>query len=174
MRIQILNNIILKKTTKKIIMKKVILFTSLLVFLSFNVSAQTKKDKIVQLFALMNTDKMMNSMVDNMSSMFTGQNQQLQNSKSDSIQRVYIAFVMKETKAFGKKLIDDDMVTVYDKCFTEQEIEKYINFYNTPEGKKLIEQTPTIQKDVMATVMTKYMPDLQTKFKNKLDELNKK
>ena len=155
-------------------MKKVILFASLFVFLTFNLSAQTKKDKIIQLFALMNIDQMMTSMVDNMSTMFTSQNPELKNAKNDSIQKAYISFVMDETKAFAKKLMNDDMVTVYDKYFNDQEIQKYIDFYNTPEGKKLIVQSPALQKDVMKTVLTKYLPDLTTKFKNKLDELNKK
>jgi len=155
-------------------MRKVTLFATILVFLSLNLSAQTKKDKIIQLFELMKTDKMINSMTDNMSAMFTSKKSELKDAKNDSIQKAYISFVMDETKSFAKKLMNDDMVSIYDKYFTEQEIQKYIDFYNTPEGLKFIEQTPNIQKDVMTSVMNKYMPDLQTKFKNKLDELNKK
>ena len=58
-------------------MKKVILFATILVFTSFNLTAATKKDKIIQLFGLMNSDKMINSMVDNMSKMFQNQSSEL-------------------------------------------------------------------------------------------------
>ena len=54
--------------------------------MSFNLSAQTKKDKIVQLFELMNSDKMINGMVDNMSKMFQNQSNELKKATNDSIQ----------------------------------------------------------------------------------------
>ena len=155
-------------------MKKVFLLATLVILMSFNLSAQTKKDKIIQLFGLMNTDKMVNTMVGNMSKMFQNQSSELKNSKNDSIQQEYFSYVMSETKEFSKKLINDDMVNIYDKYFTEQEIQKYIDFYNTPAGKKFIDQSPNIQNDMMTNVINNYLPDLKTKFKNKLDELNKK
>ena len=121
-------------------MKKVILFATILVFTSFNLTAATKKDKIIQLFGLMNSDKMINSMVDNMSKMFQNQTSELKNARKDSIQKVYMEYVMDETKAFSKNLINNDMVIIYDKYFTENEVDKYIEFYQTPEGKKLLDQ----------------------------------
>jgi len=80
---------------------------------------------------------------------------------------------MEETKALSKKLINEDMVTIYDKYFTESEIQKFIDFYLSPEGKKLIEATPNMQNEIMAIMATKYMPELTTKFKNKLEESKK-
>ena len=155
-------------------MKKLFLPVILVIFMSFNLSAQTKKDKIVQLFELMNSDKMINGMVDNMSKMFQNQASELKNAKKDSIQQEYFSYVMSETKEFIRKLINEDMVKIYDKYFTEPEIQKYIEFYNSPEGKKFIEQSPSIQNDLMTNVINNYLPDLKIKFKNKLDELNKK
>ena len=155
-------------------MKKVILFATLLVLTSFNLTAATKKDKIIQLFGLMNSDKMINSMVDNMSKMFQNQSSELKDARKDSIQKVYMAYVMDETKAFSKNLINNDMVIIYDKYFTENEVDKYIEFYQTPEGKKFLDQTPNIQNDLMTSVINNYLPDLTKKFKNKLDELKKK
>jgi len=154
-------------------MKKIILLSSLIVFMSFNVSAQNKKDKIIKLFELMKTDKMMDSMVDNISNMFANKNTGLKDAKNDSIQKEYMNYVMEETKTLSKRLINEDMVTLYDKYFTEPEIQKFINFYLSPEGKKLIEATPNMQNDIMAIMATKYMPELTTKFKNKLEESKK-
>jgi len=155
-------------------MKKVLLLVIPIIFMSFNLAAQTKKNKIVRLFGLMNSDKMINTMVDNMSKMFQNQSSELKSAKSDSIQQEYFSYVMIETKEFSKKLINEDMVNIYDKYFTEPEIQKYIDFYTTPEGKKFIEQSPSVQNDLMTNVINNYLPDLKTKFKNKLDELNKK
>jgi len=154
-------------------MKKVILFATLIFFVSFNLSAGNKKDKIIQLFGLMNSDKMINSMVDNMSKMFQNQSSEITNSKKDSIQKVYMAYVLDETKVFSKNLINNDMVIIYDKYFTEKEIDKYIEFYQTSEGKKMLDLTPNIQNDLISNIMNNYLPDLKTKFKNKLEELNK-
>jgi uncharacterized protein len=155
-------------------MKKVLLLSILIVFMSFNLSALTKKDKIIQLFGLMNSDKMINNMVDNMSKMFQNQSSELKNAMNDSIQQKYFSYVFSETKEFSKKLFNEDMVTIYDKYFTETEIQKYIDFYNSPEGKKFVEQSPSVQNDLMTNVINNYLPDLKIKFKNKLDELNKK
>ena len=154
-------------------MKKVILFATLLVLTSFNLTAATKKDKIIQLFGLMNSDKMINSMVDNMSKMFQNQTSELKNARKDSIQKVYMAYVTDETKVFSKNLINNDMVIIYDKYFTENDVDKYIEFYQTPEGKKLLDQSTNIQNDLMTAIINTYLPELKTKFKNKLDELNK-
>ena len=77
-------------------MKKVLLLSILIVFMSFNLSALTKKDKIIQLFGLMNSDKMINTMVDNMSKMFQNQSSELKSAKSDSIQQEYFSYVMSE------------------------------------------------------------------------------
>ena len=154
-------------------MKKVILFATLLVLTSFNLTAATKKDKIIQLFGLMNSDKMINSMVDNISKMFQNQSSELKDARKDSIQKVYMEYVMDETKAFSKNLINNDMVIIYDKYFTENDVDKYIEFYQTPEGKKLLDQSTNIQNDLMTAIINTYLPELKTKFKNKLDELNK-
>jgi hypothetical protein len=155
-------------------MKKVIMLSLLIGALSFNVSAQTKKEKIVQLIDLMQSDKMINSMFDNMSNMFKQQASGLKDAKNDSIQEVFMKYVMEETKAFTKRLINEDMVEIYDKYFTDKEIQKYIDFYKTPEGKKFLDQMPNIQKDLMNNVMSKYLPELQEKFKKKLEELKKR
>jgi hypothetical protein len=158
-------------------MKKIIMLSLLIGSLSFNASAQTKKEKIVQLLDLMQSDKMINSMFDNVSNMFKKQASGLkdaQDAKNDSIQEVFMKYVMEETKALTKRLINEDMVEIYDKYFTDKEIQKYIDFYKTPEGKKFLDQMPNIQTDMMNTLMGKYLPELQEKFKKKLEELKKK
>ena len=143
-------------------------------FMSINLSAQEKNGKIIQLFELMRTEKRVNSMVDNMSAIFNQKSSELKNTQNDSIKTIYRTYVMDETKAFTKKLLNEDMVELYDKYFTIEEIQKFIDFYNTPEAKKLLDVTPNIQEDLMTNVRNKYLPDLREKFKKKFEELNKK
>ena len=66
------------------------------------------------------------------------------------------------------------MVTLYSKYFTNDEIQYYIDFYATPAGKKMLELTPTIQKEFMTSFMANDMPSFQAKLKVKLDEMHKK
>jgi uncharacterized protein len=87
---------------------------------------------------------------------------------------VFMAYAIDETKALVKKMINEDVVQIYDKYFTDKEIQKYLDFYKTPEGKKMLDMTPAIQTDLMTVMMNKYMPELQEKFKKKLEELKKK
>lgn len=155
-------------------MKNLILFGFLMLITSFNLSAQNKKEKITQLFAVMRTDIMINSMVDNMSTMFKQQSIEFMSTQNDSVYTVYMAYVMEETNSFTRKLINEDMVEIYDKYFNIEDIQKFIDFYNTPEAQKLLDVTPNIQQDIMKSVMSKYLPELQEKFKSKLEELMKK
>lgn len=147
-------------------MKRLIVLTALLASFSLQLSAQTKKEKIVELFKLMKTDKMMVSMIDNMSKMFPKSS--LGDPQKDSI---YQAYSQKESLAFVKKLLDDNMVDLYDKYFTMEEIQFYINFYKTPEGQKMLDVSPSIQKDFIAKMMASDMPEFQERMKEKAEEI---
>jgi uncharacterized protein len=158
-------------------MKRIILLTLFVGLVSLNASAQTKKDKIAELLKVMQTDKMINATFDNMTKMLQQQVSSLtdqKDAKKDSLAKVYMDFVMKETKAFAQRLMNEDMPLIYDKYFTENEIQKYIDFYKTPEAKKMLDQTPLIQNELMTSIMTKYMPELTEKFKKKAEELKMK
>jgi uncharacterized protein len=72
-----------------------------------------------------------------------------------------------------KQLIDVDMVDVYDKYFTLKDVEAFIDFYKSPAGKKLIDQTPNLTKDLMSIIATKYSPALQQGLMNEMQELLK-
>ena len=150
-------------------MKKIILLSTLMLVLIFNVSAQTKKEKITELFVAMKSEKLINSMVESMINMFQQKDNHLGSKEKDSL---FIAFVKDEMLTLNKKMYEQDMVNVYDKYFTIAEIQKYIDFYKTPEGKKMLDSMPSIQKDIMANVMNKDMPVLQAKMKKKLEELH--
>lgn len=63
------------------------------------------------------------------------------------------------------------MVLTYDKLLTHEEIKDLIKSYEAPTGKKMIEKTPEITKDLMNSLMTKYMPEFQEKLTKKLESL---
>ena len=152
-------------------MKKLV-FAIILFAISLNVQAQSSKEKVTELFQLMNLDKMVDGMMDNMISMIK-QNVDLKD-KNDSTYTEYMEFVGKETKAFTKRMINGDMVTIYTKYFTDEDIQSFIEFYSSPSGKKMIQLMPTVQKELMTKMISKEMPALQSKFEQKLNELKNK
>jgi uncharacterized protein len=68
-------------------------------------------------------------------------------------------------------MINEDMVTLYDKYYTQNEINDFIIFYKSPSGQKFTKVSPDIQKDLMMVMMQKYMPEIQKTIKTKIDEL---
>jgi uncharacterized protein len=67
---------------------------------------------------------------------------------------------MKAIKGIMTKLVDNEMVTIYDTNFEDAEINDFITFYKSSSGQKYIKAQPTIQKEIMETMMIKYMPEI--------------
>ena len=155
-------------------MKKVILVSVFCLVAFINGYSQTKKESIKELFNLMQTDSLIDKMsaaiVPNMLNMMQGQS-------TDSVARArsaeLVISIMPSVKELVKKLLDENMVDIYDKYFDQNEINDYIRFYKTPAGQKLIQVSPDIQKDLMEVMSQKYMPELQKNLKVKFDELIK-
>jgi len=55
------------------------------------------------------------------------------------------------------KVMEDTLVSVYDKYFSEQDLNEIIAFYHTPVGAKLSKQQPAIDKELMTLTMTRSM-----------------
>ncbi|MBC8052920.1 MAG: DUF2059 domain-containing protein [Sphingobacteriaceae bacterium] len=153
---------------------KTFLLAIILAATSLNVHAQTNKEKVTELFKLMNLDKMIDGMMDNMASMMKQQNASLKNEQGVAAFDEYMGYVLSETKAFSKRMINGDMVDIYTKHFSDEDIQNFIQFYSSASGKKMIELQPLVQKELMNSMMTKEMPALQAKFQKKLEELKSK
>jgi uncharacterized protein len=153
-------------------MKKLLFLSIITISFTMNSVAQDKASDLKKLFSLMNTEKMIDEMMDNMipalkqqaSGQITGEDAK---EKFDK----YIDFMMNETKELSKKIVNEEMVQIYDKHFTHEEIKDLIKFYKSPTGKKLLEKTPEITNDLMNSMITKYIPEFQQKLMKKLDEL---
>jgi len=156
-------------------MKRVILVLMFcLPALLINGFSQTKQESIKELFGLMKQDSMIDKMYGSMIPAMMNQ-MKSQFPIKDSMANVHSNEILKSTmqtvKQISKKMIDEDMVGLYDKYFTQGEINDYIAFYKSPSGKKYIKVMPDITKDLMMIMMQKYMPEIQETLKAKLEEM---
>jgi hypothetical protein len=71
----------------------------------------------------------------------------------------------------------DDMVKLYQRHFSEDDIESFITFYSSPAGQKFLDAMPIIMQEYQPIVMerVKVRTDALTKEIDKFfDDLNKK
>lgn len=153
-------------------MKKLMIIPVLLLSVTFISFGQDKSADLKKLFTLMNTDKMLDDMMNNMIPAMKQQaGAQIQGADAKEKMEKYVEFLMTETKELSKKLINEEMVQIYDKHFTATEIKDLIAFYESPTGKKMLAKTPEITKDLMNAMVSKYMPEYQERLRKKLEEL---
>lgn len=142
-------------------MKKVILSSIFCFFILANSHAQTKQDSIKELFHLMQTDSIMEkTFASIVPSMLNQMPSAIKDSASIAQRDKMMGGMMKIAKDICTKMINEDMVVIYDKYFSQAEINDFIRFYKTPAGQKFIKITPTIQTDLMNIMMQKYMPEM--------------
>lgn len=153
-------------------MKKLLFLSILIISVTMSSVAQDKASDLKKLFALMDTEKMVDGMMDNMIPALKQQaSGQIKGDDAEVKFNTYMDFMMNEVKKLSIKLVNEEMVNIYDKHFTQDEIKDLIKFYESPTGEKLLETTPEISKDLMNSMMTNYMPEFQEKLTNKLYEL---
>jgi hypothetical protein len=129
-------------------MKKTIFLSIILAVSTLTAFSQTKQESIKELFCLMKTESMFDKLV------FPFQNVQ-----KDSVSKGLTGSLMNSIKPMFKKIMDEDMVGIYDRHYTHQEIKYLIRFYKSKTGQKLINTAPDIQNEIMNVVKTKYMSD---------------
>jgi len=78
---------------------------------------------------------------------------------------------MKKSKEIALRLLSEDMVDIYDKYFTTEEIDDFTTFYKSKSGQKLLNQTPNMSKDVMAIMSSKYQKDFQQSFMKDVEQI---
>lgn len=155
---------------KQMIMKKIVLVLLFCVATLVNSYSQTKQESIKELFHLMQLDSLMDKTFASMNSSIM-----MQPLVMDSAFRARSMEIMNSAmpvmKEISKKMINEDMVLVYDKYFSQDEINDLIAFHKTPTGQKFIKVTPDIQKDIRKVMMEKYMPEIQKIMKTKYEEM---
>ena len=132
-------------------MKKLFIITMLVFTINITVfSAETpKQKKIKELFQVMDiqaaTNEISQMMLNDTGNMKLSKNQK--------------AAMQKEMQSMMDYVLNKQ-AELYDKHFTEQEIDDILNFYKTPAGKKIIEETPKITKELFTDLMENYYPDM--------------
>ena len=153
-------------------MKKLFIISILISGLSSIIFGQSKDDDLKRLFVVMQSEKMIDKIMDNMLVPLMRQAEnQISKDEDKKVYNDYMEFVIEETKELSKKLVNVEMVEIYDKHFTHDEIKDLIVFYESPTGKKILEKTPEITKDLMEAMMNDYMPEFQEKLMKELERL---
>jgi hypothetical protein len=141
-------------------MKKVVFVLMFCLPVWMSAFSQTKQESIKELFHLMGNDSTIDEMINSVALL----SDQIQGQIKDSTERFNSEEVMKSAmqivKNKYKKMMDEDMVALYDKYFSQKEINDLIAFYKSPSGQKMIKVEPQIDKDLMAIVSQKYMPEM--------------
>ncbi len=153
-------------------MNKILLIILLALLTYSQTYSQSKTDDIKELFKLMQTEQIIDHSMTNMANAIQ---QQVKGQIPDENKfKEYMGYVMSEAGKVTKQMVYSDMVNIYDKNFSQQEIKDYISFYKTPSGQKMITMQPIVQKEFIQVMSNEYMPELQAKFKAKLAEMNQK
>ncbi|MCP1223488.1 DUF2059 domain-containing protein [Sebaldella sp. S0638] len=132
-------------------MKKIFVMAVLIFSMSITgFSAETAKQrKIKELFQIMDIQAMTNEM-----------SQMILNDQGNiNLSKTQKTALQKEMKSMMDYVLNKQ-AELYDKHFTEQEIDEILNFYKTPAGKKVIEETPKITKELFTDLMENYYPDM--------------
>ncbi|MGM8362547.1 DUF2059 domain-containing protein [Flavobacterium sp. ARAG 55.4] len=120
-------------------MKKSLLILSFCILsLSANAQSTSKTEKINQLMELMGSGKMAIQMM----------NQMMESFKS-SYSKVNDTFWEDFKKEIKAEDITNMIIPIYDKYYTENDIDQLIAFYNSPIGKKMIATMPQVMQESM-------------------------
>ena len=162
-------------------MRRLLLSLTLLIILASQGLAQTtpKKEKIKALFAIRHQDSlvikvfdgMASSMLKNISGMFDDTAYTNRGIDVSAITQKLMTKTMKKSKEIALRLLSEDMVDIYDKYFTTEEIDDFTTFYKSKSGQKLLNQTPNMSKDVMAIMSSKYQKDFQQSFMKDVEQI---
>lgn len=146
--------------------------TTLLLFLTLAVNAQAPKEKVLELIDVMQADKMINQMMDQM---IPALQQQIKSKlktaeEKEKLEKINTV-ILKEAKTFTKNIVNGPMVDIYAKYFNTEDINYMIEFYNSKTGSKLLELTPTISKELMQEMMQSELPRFQEKIKTEIEKI---
>jgi len=147
-------------------MKKMMLVLLLTISALLNVQAQTKQENIKVLFRLMQVDSIAAKMMNSMMPMLTNSMSLPQDSTAKSQLDATMKKMTQVMMVITNRLLNEDMIGLYDKYFTESEIKDLVTFYKSPAGKKMIAVMPDLNKEMMMILIKKYIPEIRQMLKN--------
>ncbi|WP_417362788.1 DUF2059 domain-containing protein [Gallaecimonas pentaromativorans] len=134
-------------------MKK--LLCVLLVALSVNAYAdnndKTRHDKVVELIQLMNMDSLMDSMYAQMDNMMKGMSAKLDIKPSEQaiFDKYHKRMLDAAKETMGWKVMEPNIITIYERNFTDQQLNDMLAFYRSDTGKAVIAKMPQMMQESM-------------------------
>jgi Uncharacterized protein conserved in bacteria len=137
--------------------------------------AQSKQESIKELMHIMKSDSMMIKMVDQMMpAMISNMKSKMKDQADAEEKSGKMMIIVKQIITEMSPKIMDQMILMYDKYYTEGEINDIITFYKSPTGQKSINTMPLIMKDMMGNMTSTLIPDMAKEIAAKMAELKKK
>jgi len=143
-------------------MKKAILLSAVLFIAASAVFSQTKQESIRELIHLTQTDSMMEKVYKSIMPTIMKQiSTEMKDSSALDMTKELMNSMMQSGKEISKKIMDEDVAGIYEKYYTEKEIQDLVTFYKSSTGRKVIEKAPEMQGEIMTIVMQKMMPEIR-------------
>ena len=125
---------------------------------------QTKRDTIKELFQLMKDDSTSTKLMDSLLPVLTQKgNQEMDSTAKAKVQEKMQAIMIPVKKMIQR--IQEDRLNLYDKYFTQEEIDDMIAYYKSPAGRKYVRLKPEITKEIVMKVITEYLPEMKKEMK---------
>lgn len=149
-------------TINELRMKKAILLSAVLFIAASAVFSQTKQESIRELIHLTQTDSMMEKVYKSIMPTIMKQiSTEMKDSSALDMTKELMNSMMQSGKEISKKIMDEDVAGIYEKYYTEKEIQDLVTFYKSSTGRKVIEKAPEMQGEIMTIVMQKMMPEIR-------------
>lgn len=128
-----------------------------------NLYSQTKKESVLELCKVMQLDSTIGKSIDALMPAMLSRMPQAKDASQQMEMDKKIKSIVSSVKEMTEEFVKLDLVEIYEKHFTEADIQELIQFYKTPIGQKLIKETPELQKDIMTRMMQNFLPKMQQK-----------
>jgi uncharacterized protein len=129
---------------------------------------QTKRDSIKELFHLMKDDSTTKKVTDSLMPLLTKKMGMEKDSTAKAKSQEKMKAMLEMVKTIISK-VKEDRLNLYDKYYTQQDIDAMIVFYKSPAGRKYVRTTPEITKEIVMKVITEYLPQMEKDKKDKKD-----
>ena len=148
-------------------MKKIFFLFTLLSIVYVPGFSQTKEKDLEKLFELMNLDKLIESMMQGMMPVMEKIDADLSSEMYDK----YMKVTMEEAKNFTKKILDKEMLPLYDRNFTHEEIKDLVAFFSSSTGQKMLEKAPVLSAELGQIIADKYLQEFEEDLLKKLEKI---
>jgi hypothetical protein len=132
------------------------------------INGQTKQEKILKYISIVNSEEMINKGFDGMLQFMK---QQSSNEFTQEQQDEFSTYLIEEIKILTKRAVTEFYPKVYDKYFSESDIDELLKFYQSPTGQKLIKVSPDIQMEFMQSYIKAEYLSFQKKVEDKRKEI---